>query len=269
MKAYIALGKCGDICSSLPIIYHEFIKSGRKPNVVVSQQYAWIFDRVPFAEVTAFPGDWTDLDGALLFAKQRFSEVVCLSVFGRDFPIHQKTSSFQLEAYERAGVLHLWDKLPMPDIWLNPAMVASDTPSPSVILFADYSESSPFMQANELFSLLQETFPRHVILRTSQMRKEAHFFDCLAWYEAADALVTIETSHLHLSAASKTPVFALATDRPAKWNGSAWSKRFAFYCRYSEFSARKQELVDAMRDQLSGRIKPEIVEMNATPLMVR
>lgn len=260
MKVFISIGKIGDCISHLPIIYHEFIKSGRKPHVVVSQQYAWIFDRVPFAEVTVFPGDWTDLDGALLFAKQRFSEVVCLSVFGRDFPIHQKTSSFQLEAYERAGVLHLWDKLPMPEIVFKPA--DSSTPSRGAILFADYSESSPFMQANELFLLLQEAFPERVVLRTSQICKEAHLFDCLAWYAAADALVTIETSHLHLSAATKTPVFALATDRPAKWNGSAWSKRFAFYCRYSEFSTRKQELVDAMRDRLSGRVKPEIVELN-------
>jgi len=94
------------------------------------------------------------------------------------------------------------------------------------------------------------------------MIKLPHFFDFLPWYDAADALVSIDTSHLHLSAASNKPVVALVQDRPDRWHGSAWSQRFACYCRYHEFDERKDEMVESLRDAMANKPKPEMVEMN-------
>jgi len=256
-KTFVVVGcKVGDILAGLPIIYHFFVTAKIKPKVVVSKDYAAIFDRVSYADVICFDGEWTDLQGALKFAKQNFNNVLCLTGFGRDFPIEHRTSSFVLELYERAGVLNQWGTLPL--VISHGDQGRFDKPT---ILFADHSQSSPFLGKQELYGLLVESFPDYQVLRLSDYKLE-HFADFVSWYESAKAIVTIECAHLHLSAATTTPVFALATDRPARWNGSAWSKRFAFYCRYGEFEDRKEELIEAIRDTLEGIKKPEVKVLN-------
>lgn len=255
MKAFVATSKFGDTIAILPILLHEFKQTGVKPRIVTSKDYASLFDRVPFVDIDIFPGGWMDLTGALKYAKRRYSEVVNLSVFGKDFPIEQRTSSFQLEPYERAGVLHLWDKLPLElergefRGWLG-----------KLILFADHSQSSPFIQKEDLQELLVSSFPDHRIERLS-MCQVNHIFDFLPWYDIADAIVCIDSAHLHLTAATKTPVAALVQDRPHRWHGSAWSKRFCFYGRYGEYEQRKDELIECLRDAIEGKEKPEIVEV--------
>lgn len=257
MTALIALGKIGDIVGVLPIAHHHFVTYKKKPVVIVSKEYAALLDRVPFVEAEVYPGHWTDLAGALKFAKRKYSKVSVLSTYGENYPVEHRRSSFQLDAYERAGMLKQWDTLKLEGLARGEAV---KFPKPT-ILFADHSQSSPFLQKDDLFKLLQESFPKHDILRLSEHRV-AHLFDFLDWYDAARAIVTVETSHLHLSAATKTPVFALATDKPSRWNGSCWSKRFAFFCRYSEYDSRKAELIEAMRGAFDGRKKAEVVELN-------
>lgn len=259
---FIALGKVGDVLGTLPIIYNWFVSNHEKPTVMISKEYAHVLDRVPYVTPLVYDGHWTDLQGAYRLAKQQFDQVVCLSTFGQDFAIQHRTSSFQLEAYERAGCLHLWDTLPLVvDRGKLPDILAAHPKLAPTILLADHSQSSPFLQKQELYALLAESFPTHGIIRLSDYRLP-HIVDFLSWYDRADALVTIETAHLHLSAATKTPVFALAADKPTKWSGSAWSKRFAFFCRYSEFDGRKTELIETMRDVLGGVKKPTVMALN-------
>lgn len=270
--------KAGDTLAALPVIYHSFVTTKAKPTVVVSKQYGHIFERVPYANAVQYSGEWGDLKGALLFAKRHYNDVVCLSTFGHDFNIEHRHSSFVLDMYDRAGLLHLYDTLPLViDYTPAPTFVSKQTrPMPKIgfprptILFAEHSQSSPFLAKQELFTLLVESFPKHDVLRLSDVRL-AHVADFVGWYNHASALVSIETSHLHLSAATRSPVFVFATDKPSKWHGSAWSKRFSFYARYSEFEARKTDLIDTMRDTLASRLPmgvkgrsnlPEIAVLN-------
>lgn len=256
-KAFLAINKLGDSVSILPLLWHEHQRTSQPVTVVVSEQYASLFDRLPYVKPVVFPGKWYELEDALKWAKERFNEVVPLTVYGDGFPIEHRTSSFQLEPWERVGMLGEWDGIEMQQHSRNrPPMV------PPSILFADHSESSPFLQKEELFRLLVDNFPKHDIVRLSGVQVEHPFDLVICHYSTADALVTIDTAHIHLSQFTKTPVFALANDKPTKWNGSAWSKRFAFYCRYGEFNDRKDELIESMRATLSGWVKPEVVELN-------
>jgi ADP-heptose:LPS heptosyltransferase len=113
----------------------------------------------------------------------------------------------------------------------------------------------------KLLELLKKNFPKHQILLLSDVLLP-HFADFVGWYDKADAIVTIETAHRHLAMATKQPVFALAADKPTKWNGTAWSQRLAFYCRYSEFEQRLDELIQAIKDKLSGVKQPEVTCLN-------
>lgn len=256
MTCFVILAKHGDIINCLPIVHHEFVKTGQKPIVVVSRQYSSLLERVPYATPFIWPGDWQDLKGALKLAKQKFNNVICLSTHGRDFQIEHRTSSFMLEPYERIGCLPLYDTLPL----IIGHRLRSPFTEPT-ILFADHSQSSPFLAKQELYALLVENFPAHQIIRLSDIVL-AHIADFVGLYDKADALVTIETAHLHLSTATKTPTFVLATDRPSCWHGSAPSKRFSFFCRYGEFESRKVELIEAMKDTLAGIEKLEVVALN-------
>lgn len=256
MRVIIALGKTGDILSALPVARHYHAVDGVKPVMMVARQYSQLLDRIPFAETRVYDGDWQDLEGAFREAKAEFSDVLVMSTYGRNFPIEHRHSSFQLDSYDRAGVLKLWDTLSLE----IPRGKPKQFPKPT-ILFADHSQSSPFLQKDDLYALLKAEFPKHDILRFSEHRV-ADFLEFLEWYDGAKALVTIETAHLHLSAATKTPVIALATDKPSRWNGSCWSKRFAFFCRYGEFDDRKEHLVESLRDAMSGRKKLDVVELN-------
>jgi len=223
---------------------------------MVSKQYSSILERAPYVEPFIYNGAWTSLEAALLVAKLHFNRVICLATFGLKFPIEHKTSSFATDQFERAGLLHLWNNLPLVLDYAKRKPFQKPT-----ILFADHSQSSPFLYKQSLYQLLKENFPDHQVLLLSDVLLP-HFADFVGWFDKADALVTVETAHLHLSAASRTPVFALAADKPGKWNGTAWSKRLSFYCRYSEFEQRKGELIQAIKDTLAGVKKPEIVCLN-------
>lgn len=256
MTCFVLLGKIGDVLSGLPIVHHWNATSKEKPTVMISKQYAHVLNRVPYVQPLVYPGEWSHLNGALKLAKLNFSRVVCLATHGRDFPIEHRTSSFQLDQYDRADVLHLWDKLPLV-IEYKPRLPFGRP----TILYADHSQSSPFLHKQELNALLVERFPSHQIIRLSDI-KLAHIVDFVGYYEQADALVTIETVHLHLSAATTKPVFAWAADKPSKWSGSAWSKRFSFFARYGEFEERKAEMIEAIKDSLAGVRKPEPMVLN-------
>lgn len=253
-RAYIMAGKLGDVCSVLPILQHEHQRTGEPQKLVIASQYAPMLSRAKFAEPVVYGGDFADLSGAIRMAKQRFDEVIVPQVYGKDFPVQHRRPSFQLDQWDRAGCLNEWDALPLTlERPANAAaLVNTHLGTGRFILFADHGQSSPFPHAEELALLLQQEFgATHKIVRLSSVHLD-NPMDMLALYDAAELLITIETFHLHLSAASKINVIALVTDSPSRWHGSAWSKRFKLYVRYSDFQSRKGEVLGVARKIIDG-----------------
>ncbi len=240
--AWVQLGKNGDQLSALPLLFREWQRSGEKQTLIVAKPYTKVGERADYVEQVVFPGDWQDLAGAYRFAKERFSRVVCTSTHGNGFPIQKRRASFQLDQWDRAAALGDWDTLPLE---LAKSKFAAQVPA-HCILLGDHSESSPFDRIGELEALLRENFPSHEIVKLSGI-KLSNPCDFLALYEKAEALVTVETMHLHLSKASKVPTIALVTDKPSRWHGSAYSKRFRAHVRYSDFDNRKDAIVRAIK----------------------
>lgn len=246
--AIIQLGKIGDILNAVPIAQELTRRNGEPPYFVVSRQYAHILDRIPNVEPVIYEGVWDDLSGAIKWAKRQFEKVIVTQTYGKDMPIEHRCSSWQLDAYERAGMLELWDKLTL-EIPRDENMDAvCHYPT---ILLADHSESSPFFQKEELYAILRDNFPLHCVIRLSDYKLH-NFCDFVNWYDKNEAIVCVESAHLHLTRATKTPVVALAADKPSQWNGSAWSKRYAFHCRYSDFDQRKGEMIEALANAMDG-----------------
>lgn len=257
MPTYIQLGKHGDVLSVLPVLQAEFLKTGKKPTLLISQEYAEVANECDFLDVKLFTGHWQDLAGAIRFAKTIGGKVWTPQTYGKDFPIERKHPSFQLDQWDRCGKLDEWGRLdltlprkaPNVNANINPDWVRhhfGNFDSRPFILFADYSESSPFPHKEELHTALQDNFPRHQIVRLSSIRT-SRLLDLLALYDAADLIVTIETMHLHLSAATTTPVIALATDTPSRWHGSAFHPRMALHVRYGDFANRLPHIIQVAK----------------------
>lgn len=258
MKAYIQLGRIGDVISILPILQHESEKSQSQPvgftakiPLVIAKEYASLLEGVSYVEPIIWKGDANDLAGAVLFAKKRFSQVVVLQCHG-NMPVQHHTPSFQFDQWQRAGALAHFEDWPLTFDCRNKLREASvialslgnaGTGLYPYILFADHSKSSPFIHKQELHGMLVNAFPDHRIIRLSEIRCE-RIYDVLALMDHASCLVTVETAHLHLSRASKVPTVALAA---SGWRGSAFSKRFKFFMRYPEWESRKHDLIEAVK----------------------
>lgn len=255
MKAvHISLGKLGDIFSALPCVHQEYKRTGKPVDLIVSKQYASAVEGVDYIKPIIWNGHWQDLTGAIRFAKKQYQKVIVPQTYGKELPIQKRAPSFQGDSYLRSGMASEWDNLEL--VLPRPAntaeLVKTHLGGHKTILLADKSESSAFPHEAELLKTLAYNFSQtHKVVKLSEI-KLPNIKDFLALYDAADLIVTIDTVHLHLSAASKTPVVAFATDKPELWHGSAWKKRFTFYARYSEFESRKDEMVKAVERLLSG-----------------
>lgn len=260
-RCYLQLAKLGDILSILPILNAEFLRTGEVQNLVVAREFASVAEGLDYVKVTPFLGDWWDFRRGLQFSKMLFDRVEIPQnhgqyELGKVIQFERKTQSCFLDMWERVGYLDQWDKLPL----LLPR-TSKTTLSGPTIFYADHSQSSPFFFRDDLFKLIQDTFPTHQVMRASGMRLK-NLRDFLPVMDASDLIVSVETSFLHLAKATATPIIALATDNPDPWRGSPYSSKFAFHCRYGDYEARKTELVAAMLRAVNKIpvTQPEIVK---------
>lgn len=267
MSTYLSLGKFGDVCNILPIAHHESESTGNKPRIIVAKAYASILEGCSYVTPTVFDGDWQDLDGAIRFARSRFSNVVVTctngNTKGKNFTIAQTEASFQLDQWKRAGVKEHFDKWPLIFDQRNKRRertlfdkhvkkIANPYTADSrerFILVGDKSESSPFDKTGELLTIIASEFGKtHKIIKLSEVKAD-FIFDLLCLYEKADALVTIETVHVHLSKAVEVPTFALLRDG---WRGSMCSSRFRGCLKYSEWETGKLKFIHDIQKAVHG-----------------
>lgn len=253
--ALVQLGKIGDVLSMLPIAQNHCERTGDKPTILICSEFAAPFLSLPFANVEQWPHSFNQLGPAIIHAKKHFDNVIVTQTHAIDINLQKRHPSFQLDQWDRAGMLNQWDKLPLtlprPAAEMDILNKYADIGRP-FILYGDHSQSSPFNQREELYSLLVDEFGEsHDIIRLSEIRMD-NVLDLLALYDHAALLVSIETVHLHLCKASKVPTVALVTDVPTRWHGSAWSSRYLLHVRYSDFERRKGEIVSVIQDALDG-----------------
>ena len=259
-QCHIMLGKIGDILSIAPVLRWKSDQTRKPVNLVVSKQYAEIVYGLDYIQADVVDFHWQDLERAMKYAKRKYDSVIIPQTYGKTVAIQHRTPSFQYDQWQRAGAMRQWDSLPLviPRPSNAAALVEHHLGTRPSILFADSGESSQFEFSNQLGEALRKEFgDTHQIVRLSTIRLE-RFTDFVALYDAADVLVVTETAHLHLSKATKTPTFALITDTPQRWHGSAWSKQFGMAVRYSQYELREMEFLKAIRDQLKKRQPPRV-----------
>ena len=252
MTGWLQLGKIGDVLSLLPLLSYRAKQQGKPCNLVISEQYSDVVHGLDYINPDIVKFHWQDLESALKYAKRKYHRVWIPQTYGKTIAVQHRQPSWQMDQWSRCGSLHWFGKLPLvlPRPKDAEQIVARHLGTRPAILFADKGESSQFESAEYLADKLNSAFgASHQIVRLSTIRLE-RFTDFVALYDAAACLVVTETSHLHLSKACDRPIFALATDSPERWHGSAWSSKFKLHIRYSQFKRRETELMEGIRSVL-------------------
>lgn len=265
---HICLGRAGDICISLPSLKKWADAHGRPAPLLTSEEFLPLFEGVSYVNARALPATFDDLSAVLAYLKTDLPavEVKCLQFY--QSRADKALPSFWNEQMYLAGLLGggedeplVFDQrdetreatLRLSTIWNLP-----DPHNRPVILWAGEGKSSPLKDVAALRELIysQCLTLNWNFVDLSDVKAE-RIYDLLGLYDHAAALISIDTVHLHLSKASKVPVFALARDYPDRWHGTPQLERFTWYCRYGQVMERVDELVQAIRDTLDGTQKPK------------
>jgi hypothetical protein len=223
---------------------------------MVAKSHAGLLEGVGYADPVLFDGHYRDLPAAIALAKRTFSDVrvaqVC-DLVGKTKERH--CTNFVHEAWSRLGrpwgygvTPLLFDRINLQresellKFWLENAG------EKKLILVASHGLSSPFQHEIGLCSLLESEFGEtHNILPINHVQADRPQ-DILGLFKRADCLVTVDTMHLHLAAATPLlPVIALASDAHHGWGQSPPRPQHILHVPYSQFQDRRTEIVDAAR----------------------
>lgn len=247
MKAFLLLGRLGDITTLLPVLKDEAEKGQRPAKLVVSKAFAPLLDGVSYVEPIAFDGPYEQVAEARAYAQKFLNgdALVDCSVYGFNVNVQPSMSSFNREIWKRSGTdLNFDAAVPVfdrRDAAREAALVASMNLPERFFLYAGAGLSSPFAESAAFLAALRERLP-HPVVDISDLRSERPY-DLLALYERAQGLVATDSFPLHLAAATPgLPVAALACEGPTSWHRSAWKPNHVFRAHYGEALARVDEI---------------------------
>lgn len=265
-KLYICLSKNGDVLNLIPLCKLAADR-GDRVGMMVCEEFIGVLDGVSYIEKVSFAGKPWELERACEEATKLCSNVISTTVNG---PVEEVrkityepaeqanavTDSFCREAWHLAKELQWWGAVPLVidkrdsarEELLLPKNWRRAGAKKKICLLALQSVSSPFPYASLVKEMLTLKFPNFNFIDLSEIKAE-RFYDLLGLYEIAHCLVTVDTGHLHLAAATpKLPVMALVQDEPSYWFGTAWRPQHVFHCRYHDFPRRALELFTAIEN---------------------
>lgn len=263
-KLYVCGGKIGDVLNAAPLCKLAADR-GQKAGMMVAREFSDLLDGFSYIEKVVYDGPYYEVEKALEQAKAICPDAISVQTNGPVDEVRKSTyepagqsnavtDSFNREAWHLAKELQWWGAVPLvidkrdtareeallPKNWRRAGL------KKKICLLSLQSMSSPFPYAALVKEMLTLKFPKFHFIDLAEIRAE-RFYDLLGLYEIAHCLVTVDTGHLHLAAATpKLPVMALVQDEPTYWFGTAWRPQHVFHCRYRDFPRRALELFTAI-----------------------
>lgn len=262
MSRYLMLGRTGDQIVLLPALYHEFLQTGKKPELVVAQEYSTLVEGCSYIEPLVYGGHFSDIAGALewfggkTIATQVVGppKIITAQVYGKSpYKVKANFESFVKDIWNLAGKINLWSEQP-PLVFDNRSKEREEElckllpEEEGIILVADSGISSPFPYKRLLRELVNKRFPGKVFYLDDV--KAHRFYDLLGILEdkRVKALIAIDSAILHLAYGAQIPTCALITDAPSPWHGSAYRPHHITYTRYSKFPRDAVMILDTIEN---------------------
>ena len=235
----VQLGKFGDIVNILPVARHWKL-GGYEVEFVCSKPFASILKGVGYVSPAVVDEDRLKAaEVAEEFSKSRI-HVVTSQVCGEGIHFERSCQSFNEESWRRCGELDKFDDLPLvfdrrnyareKQLWES--LTAGKSNLLNVVAIQGTSESSPFDRHNWRKALDGSLEDTRSIIYLDDLKLD-NPFDLIGVIDRCACLVTVDTMHLHLAAATATPVVAFIADTPSHWHGTKPRCNAKFVLRYS------------------------------------
>ena len=273
---FIILGRYGDIIQLLPAFQAVHDRTGLKPVVITSTEYATVLDGVSY--VQPFPVHWNWWEGVpaarQLAAEQFGGGIVCqwwadepfkwqkqayaqllgdgsvvLQSHGREWGVDiGAVPNYGTSMWTRAGFSpEEMKNLPLVfdrrDAHRESVLVKSNThPNPAMrrpmLLVSFTGHSSPFAPVPEVMRVVDEFKGRFNVVDLGRMRAQ-RIYDLLGLMDAAVGMVTSDTATMHLAAAGNIEYVGYTVDG---WTSSVPKGRCVVEIKYSQALDRLNEL---------------------------
>ncbi len=254
-KALLQLGRYGDIINILPVVHESaraMANEGRRPVFCASAEFADILEGVSYCDVLQYPaGPIQYLEPAKGWLLERGYVPVVSQIYSEP-PGPRRTDSYMRDSWEVLNRGHQWEQLGVVfdrrDAARESELCSRFKWDRPVVLCCFSGKSSPFPDP-KLLSFLRSRFPEVCFEDIGGLR--AHrLYDLLGLMDRAAALVTIDTSLLHLAKASNVPTVAFVNPHP--WLGSLPSANHILYRKYTQVFP--EEVADALKRVLYPRV---------------
>lgn len=227
----VLLGRYGDIICLLPFL--KMIADNYEiPSLAVSQKFADLLDGVSYAKAWPLQINNEQAATGLALAKEEFQIVINSTVWGVGHSQKKRATSYNREIWSNCGIHHLWDDKSIKPVFDRRdmsreadllALAKKETSHsrderPMILVNVSKGVSSPCGHCGTLLDEIKNLWGKdYNIVDLSQI--QAHrLYDFLILMENAACLVCIDTSFLHLAAATNVPICALLN--PLPWAGT-------------------------------------------------
>jgi hypothetical protein len=253
-KAILLLGRYGDVINALPLAWH-IAQTQEPPFFIISKEYASVLDGVSYVRPVPVNLEFNCVGGALEWAQATFKKVLPMQVYGQNHRIERHKESYNKESWRLVGAWPLWGSLPlvfdMRDHDRERELMKRARKTHKPIILTNFAgTSSPFDSAAIVGREINRIFGKKFEVIDVSFIRASHIFDLLGLFEAAKAIVTIDTALLHLARAVKTPVVALTADTMSRWHCSSVPPNTFAAIRYSDATTTPQIVTAALSGAL-------------------
>lgn len=270
---FIQLGRYGDLILLFPAFLLVYQRTGLRPIVIVSTQYASVFDGISYAIPDVQPGHWfQDMPKARRYAQMTYGDPMIPhwwspGVEPKDVPrggmvlqCHgfewscdpDKYSDFGTSMWLRAGFTRD-EMLTAPLVFDRRDRTREEElvkryhrPGKKLVLYNCQGNSSPFGYTPELEKVLYQYRSQFNIVDIGRIRCH-RLYDLLGLYDIATGLITIDTSTCHLAPAAKVPTIWLTVPG---WGKSIPRGNVALHVQYDQVPQRMGEIAKTIESWL-------------------
>lgn len=246
--AIVMLGRYGDLCNILPIAKHISERSER-PSIVVSDKFSGLLDGISYADRISLPFEYLKRHEAIRHVRADFHQVLEAQVCGTGYSQKHACPSFTMEQWRHCGFL---DKFQDRSLKLFFDVRSAERESalckihiqkgcPNLLFSLSSGHSSPYLEGPVLAVGLCSALKGWNCVDLDGIHAERPY-DLLGLYDKANVLVTTDTMHLHLAAASNISVISLVGNNA--WLASIARSKVIYRVTYAEAMASFDQILD-------------------------
>lgn len=261
---FVVLGRFGDEILLFPAYKLIYDRTGQKPVVIVSTDYASVFDGISYAQPQPIKANWYgDVPKAREFAEKFFGHGIVPQWWNDSNPqgvppgpqvlqCHGHAWGVDIKQYPDFGT-SMWIRAGFTREEMIKTPLVFDRRSPEredvlvkmnvqngrkLLLYNFTGISSPFGYVPEMMRLLTDYRTRFQMLDLGAIRA-TRIYDLLGLYDRAVGLITTDTATGHLAPGSKVPTIWFTVPG---WTSSVPRGNVALHIPYNQFPKRASEI---------------------------